>query len=1091
MPDNTIEMNSTASILFVGNSFTFGRVDPVMSYNTENVRDLTAPVPGTSFEDTTGSNVFEPHPWGGVPGIFEAFTDQVGLDYDVAISTRNAASLQGHYLNSSPAGWDLRGNVASQSWDTLILQDNSSRPLPSGSGTITFAPGETVARLILDPTADAKLETDETVSVTLAEGAGYRVGTTGEIIGTILDDDESTPVIDPSLPTVTLAASPSAVQEDGSENLVYTFTRTGPTTEPLTIDFLADRDGSTAPSVNTSTGDFENFVSQFRTSFTANGAQTEGNLSFTSGGGSVVIPAGASSATFTLEPRADTDLESDEAMRLTLADNDAYNVGTPGPISATIQNDDLDPGTDPSVSSVSLGLSSATVYEDGSGNLVYEFQRTGSAADALTVGFEVGGTGTLPSEDFSVAGADSFTTGGAENPDLEAFNIYAVKLAEYATSGTADGEIPANPNANAATDVFLYETWARPNLVVGAREASTDEETGDVTTYETHAPEYYLSLEDMTDDLRDAYRGLAEANPIFEGVAPVGEAFMLAVQRGVATRDPYASDAGTDGRVDLWWDDNLHASKYGSYLSGLTLFGTITGVDPRALGAGDRAASDLGITGAEAAALQEIAAATLGLSLDAHWTAPAQVTEVEGGTGLLATAGAFGFSDSDTAESHTVEVTPLTPDALGSLTAEIHTDSTGDGTGGAVNWTYTVENAAATVLAPGETRVERFLLTVTDGGGDSSTREIEVTLNGTSDGPPTVTSGDGADSVTISVPEGETEVTTVVATDPEGAALTYSIAGGADAAAFAIDAETGALSFNAAPDYEQPTDAGGDNVYDVVVQASDGNAADTQSISVEVTDAADSTIIGQPGQAVVSGTPGNDTIIIGATNLTVSAGAGDDTISLLPGAVARGRSLDGGAGTDTVDLSATASDNTIDLLAGRISGSEIGRASLNSIENAIGGSGDDRIKGDQGANALTGGEGGDRLDGHHGADSLDGGAGDDLLSGGQGADSLSGGEGADTIRGDQGDDLIRGLGDGDRLDGGQGADTFVFTDELSNGEASELYVLDYDSVDTIEIGDASITSVTEDAGAIRVEIGDDADILVFQGVSSFDDLQFA
>ena len=29
-------------ILFVGNSYTFGRVDPVMSYNAANVHDLTA-----------------------------------------------------------------------------------------------------------------------------------------------------------------------------------------------------------------------------------------------------------------------------------------------------------------------------------------------------------------------------------------------------------------------------------------------------------------------------------------------------------------------------------------------------------------------------------------------------------------------------------------------------------------------------------------------------------------------------------------------------------------------------------------------------------------------------------------------------------------------------------------------------------------------------------------------------------------------------------------------------------------------------------------------------------------------------------------
>ena len=46
MADNSIQLGSGGSYLFVGNSFTFGRVDPVMSYNSDNVRDLTAPAPG-------------------------------------------------------------------------------------------------------------------------------------------------------------------------------------------------------------------------------------------------------------------------------------------------------------------------------------------------------------------------------------------------------------------------------------------------------------------------------------------------------------------------------------------------------------------------------------------------------------------------------------------------------------------------------------------------------------------------------------------------------------------------------------------------------------------------------------------------------------------------------------------------------------------------------------------------------------------------------------------------------------------------------------------------------------------------------------
>ena len=47
--------------------------------------------------------------------------------------------------------------------------------------------------------------------------------------------------------------------------------------------------------------------------------------------------------------------------------------------------------------------------------------------------------------------------------------------------------------------------------------------------------------------------------------------------------------------------------------------------------------------------------------------------------------------------------------------------------------------------------------------------------------------------------------------------ITYSIAGGADAALFAIDRATGALTFLTAPDFEAPADAGGNNVYDLVV----------------------------------------------------------------------------------------------------------------------------------------------------------------------------------------------------------------------------------------------------------------------------------
>ncbi|MCB0125509.1 MAG: VWA domain-containing protein, partial [Caldilineaceae bacterium] len=92
-------------------------------------------------------------------------------------------------------------------------------------------------------------------------------------------------------------------------------------------------------------------------------------------------------------------------------------------------------------------------------------------------------------------------------------------------------------------------------------------------------------------------------------------------------------------------------------------------------------------------------------------------------------------------------------------------------------------------------------------------------------------------AATANAAENQTAVTTVTATDGDGDTLSYSISGGADAALFSINSSTGVLTFVAAPDFENPTDAGGDNVYDAQVTVSDGNSgSDVQDIAVTVTD---------------------------------------------------------------------------------------------------------------------------------------------------------------------------------------------------------------------------------------------------------------
>jgi hypothetical protein len=101
---------------------------------------------------------------------------------------------------------------------------------------------------------------------------------------------------------------------------------------------------------------------------------------------------------------------------------------------------------------------------------------------------------------------------------------------------------------------------------------------------------------------------------------------------------------------------------------------------------------------------------------------------------------------------------------------------------------------------------------------------------------PVITSLGGGATASVSRVENTYDVTTVTATDADaGTTLTYSIAGGADAARFAINRATGVLTFAAAPNFELPSDSGANNVYDVTVRVSDGSSTDTQAIAVAVT----------------------------------------------------------------------------------------------------------------------------------------------------------------------------------------------------------------------------------------------------------------
>ena len=399
-------------LLFVGNSYTFARVDPVMSYNAANVRDLTAgfnainPSGTNSYPaGTPGQGWFEPHPWGGVPGVFKKMTDQAGLNYEVSLSTRNAASLRGQFLNTANSDWDLRGNVASASWDKVVLQEQSDAPLALGHG------------------------------------------------------------------------------KNAANTVFQAYAK-----------------------------QFERYIHTGKVA------------------GSAVTVNGVASTRY--------------------REQDLFG---------SLANCTLSTG-------IGAALSNANC--------------------------------------------------------------------------TANRTIPNNTRFNASTQVYLEQTWARPDMVeahwITAPDKTTADgrpvidPTGGVTggTAPAMATLYFNALAGMSTEMHDAFYSLGTAANGFAGVVPVGDAFQRAVDTGVArgngfydANGVYTEPAG--GPINLWWLDRTHASLYGSYLSALTLFGSLTGLDPQSLGAAEQAATDLGINAATAVALQRVAAAQLGFATPVPEPAPA------------------------------------------------------------------------------------------------------------------------------------------------------------------------------------------------------------------------------------------------------------------------------------------------------------------------------------------------------------------------------------------------------------------------------------------------------------------------------------
>lgn len=96
-----VEAQQPRTILFIGNSYTFGYGSAVRHWRASTVTDLNR------------------EGIGGVPALFESFTEQVGLSWDVYLETRGGSAFSFHLQ-------EKRAEITSRPWNVVVAHSFST-----------------------------------------------------------------------------------------------------------------------------------------------------------------------------------------------------------------------------------------------------------------------------------------------------------------------------------------------------------------------------------------------------------------------------------------------------------------------------------------------------------------------------------------------------------------------------------------------------------------------------------------------------------------------------------------------------------------------------------------------------------------------------------------------------------------------------------------------------------------------------------------------------------------------------------------------------------------------------------------------------
>ena len=788
--------------------------------------------------------------------------------------------------------------------------------------SVTFAANSATATLTIDPTADTVIEANETVALTLATGTSYTIGTATAVTGTIQNDD---------LPSITLAVSPASVLENGTTNLVYTFTRTGPTTNALIVNYGI-----------TGTADATDYT-----------GATPGT------GKTITFAAGLATATLTIDPTADTTIEANETVALTLATGTSYTIGTATAVTGTIQNDDLP--------TITLAVAPVSVLEDGTTNLVYTFTRTGATTSALTVNYGI--TGTADATDYTGA-----TPGTGKTITFAA--------------GSATATLTIDPTAD--TTIEANETVALTLATgTGYTIGTATDVTGTITNDDFPTITLAIAPASVLED------GTPNLIYTFTRTGPITNT--LTVNYGITGTATNGTDYATIGTSVTFAANSATATVTVNPTPDTVIEANETVALTLATGTGYTIGTTTAVTGT----ITDDDSPNITLAV-----APASVLE-NGTPNLVYTFTRTGATTSALTVNYSI-----------GGTATNGTDYTTIGTSvtfaaGSTTATVTVDPTADTIIEDNET----VALTLATGTGYTIGTTTAVTGTITNDDFPStsisindITVVEGKDltaplTLSISSPSPQTITVNYTITAVDATAnLDYTTSTGT--LTFAANSTTATLSIPILNDNFNEEDESFFVTLSNPVNATlnpDANIGeviitDTLQSSLTRTLTANVENLKLIGTAAINGTgnAGNNLLTGNSGNNILTGLAGNDTYSFLANTILGTDTITETTtgGTDTLNFSGT--NNQVRLNLGSITNQTVVTGNLilklsavDVIENVIGGNSGDRLTGNSLSNSLEGNGGNDNLSGGNGADTLTGGIGDDILTGGAGNDNFA------------------------------------------------------------------------------------------------------